>query len=114
MAKQMGNKLKPEAKSSSKRSWVTNVTVWAWTGVFVLAVFEALIANNQASSGQRSAALQQQQADLSDQIDNLERRIAETGSLQNIRQRATDQLGLQPVDKNVIYLAWPTPLEEKR
>lgn len=105
---------KPEivTKPKSKRRWLGGVRVWVWGAVVVLVIFEALITNNQATNGQQLADLEQKQSELSLQVSELDRQIAITGSLQNIRQRATDQLGLQPVDKNVLYVSWPTPEED--
>lgn len=102
--------LKPDVKQKPKKRWVASVSAWAWTTVAVMLVFEALIANNQATNGQQLASLQEEQSQLSLQIDELERQVSATGSLQNVRQRATDQLGLMPVDKNIMYISLPEPM----
>lgn len=105
----------PDSKTDLKvkpkrRSW-GRLGLWLWTAVVVLVVFEAMVANNQATNGQQLADLQEKQSNLSLQVSDLERQVAVTGSLQNIRQKATDQLGLQPVQKNVLYLNWPVAEE---
>jgi hypothetical protein len=105
------NEPKLEAKSKSpKRHWLNGLNKWLWGGVVVLVIFEALITNNQASGGQQLAALQNQQTSLSTEVDQLDRQVTTAGSLQLVRQQAMDKLGLQPVDKNVLYLHLLAPI----
>ena len=100
--------VKPDKKQPTRKSrwrWLTSVSVWIWTAVVVLAVFEALIANNQALNGQRLAELEKEKTQLSVSVDELESQLAQTGSLQSIRERAAEQLGMEPVSENVWYLS---------
>lgn len=78
--------------------------MWLWTAVGVLLIFEAVIANNQATNGQEMATLQDEQTKLTLQVDDLERQVANSGALQTIQRRAIDDLKLAPVDKNVLYM----------
>lgn len=95
-------------KSKSKRARLGGLKTWVWLAVVILVLFEAMINNNQATNGQHLADLQDQQVHLSTEVDELQRQVAATGSLQSIRQRATEQLGLQEINKNVLYVTWPT------
>ena len=102
---------KTDPRTKIKYHWSHGLVKWLWLGVVVMVVFEALIANGQAASGRQLADLQDKQDGLSTQVDQLERQVAANGSLQKIRQQAIDQFGMQPVDKNVLYLPLlsPTP-----
>lgn len=106
-------KVEPTTKPVPKtRPRLGGLKTWVWLAVVVLVLFEALINNNQVTGGQHLAELQRQQTQLAAEVSGLERQVASTGSLQAIRQRATEQLGLQEVNKNVLYVAWPTPVVE--
>lgn len=106
-------KIEPNPKPKRRKSVWPRLTGWIWLAVVILVVFEALIANSQATIGQQLSSLQDEQSSLSAEIDQLDRQVAEAGSLQNITQQATGKLGMQPVDKNVLYMAWPTPTKEQ-
>ena len=107
--KKIEPKIEPKPKPRHRKSAWRGVTTWIWLAVVVMLVFEALIANSQATSGQQLSNLQDEQSSLSVQIDQLERQVAQAGSLQNVKQQATDKLGMQPVSKNILYMTWPTP-----
>ena len=71
------------AKTKPKVSgWRKKLTVISWMAVIVMAAFEALITNSQATNGHELADLQNRQATLTTQIGSLQQQIATTGSLQ--------------------------------
>lgn len=86
-----------------KRSIGTHINRWLLLILIVLAVFEVLITSNQATNGGQLAQLQAEQAQLTEDITRLERQASQISSLSYIRQYATEKLGMQPVDKNVLY-----------
>lgn len=72
--------------------------------VAMLIVFEALVTNAKASNGSRLAELQSEYDALNAEVSSMELEVASFASLAKIKSLATEDLGMKPVDKNVLYL----------
>lgn len=72
--------------------------------VALLVVFEALVTNAKASNGSRLAELQAEYESLNAEVTSLELEVATYASLSYIKSNASEDLGMKPVDKNILYL----------
>ena len=72
--------------------------------VAILIVFEALVTNAKASNGSRLAELQLEYEELNAEVSSLELEVATYASLSHIKSNATEELGMKPIEKNVLYL----------
>ena len=76
--------------------------------VVMLVVFEALATNAKASNGSRLTELQQQHENLRTEVASLELQVSSYASLNHIKDLATNELDMEPIGSNVLYL----PFEE--
>ncbi len=77
--------------------------------IAILIVFEALVTNAKASNGSKLAQLQAEHQSLNAEVLSLELEISSYASLSHIKSYATQDLGMKPVDKNILYLPLSEP-----
>src|SRR5690606_37441789 len=72
--------------------------------VVMLFIFEALITNAKASNGSKLVELQEQYDALQLEVTSMELEIARYASLARIKNYATEELDMKPVESNVMYM----------
>lgn len=97
-------KLRLNQKPASKLLLLNCVLIVA---VASMAVVDTLITNAQVAVGAQANSLFQQRQELANQVSQLRWQAAQNKSLQSIQDQATSQLGMEPINKNLLYLQSP-------
>lgn len=72
--------------------------------ILIMAIFEVVISNAKASNGSRMVELQEQYDTLQLQVTELELEVASYSSLTRIEEYAEENLEMEPVGENILYL----------
>ncbi len=98
-------------KMTNQASKLGLVNICLAMGVAILLIAETILTNTQVAIGSQSNALLSQQSQLADQVSQLTKEVSRYKSLQYINQQATQELKMEPLHKNLMYL--PSPEVEK-
>lgn len=95
------------SKSNSKRepkSPLGRLNKLLLFSVAILIIFEALITNAKASNGSKLADLQVKYEALNAEVASIELEVASYSSLSHIKHYASEDLQMETIEKNVLYL----------
>jgi cell division protein FtsL len=110
----LSSKVSTKGLKGSPLGWLNKLLILT---VAVLMVCEALVTNAKASNGSRLAELQREYDALNAEITQMELEVASYSSLAYIKRYASEELKMEPVDKNILYLSWGdamAPAEEEQ